>query len=423
MSISVLGPNAGRLTRLVGDRQHRLRVVVGGNAAVPWGLLRLIDVTVDRYRLFMLNAPRGVPEREGLLHETPFVGEGMRGSSRLRYIPARLSQVPLLFRSTCPPDIVCVRTTSPRHGRVSLGVEVNILPGAIEACRARGGLVLAQTDPQMPYTYGDAELDLEALDVVLTSQELDDEGTLATLPPAAELAPTTSENLLRIGDLVAGRVEHEAVLQLGIGRVPDAVLARLVHRRRLGIWSEMISDGVLGLHEAGALSTERDIVTSFAFGTRRLYDWLDHNPRVQLLRTETTNDPAHIARNRRMTSINTALQVDLFAQVNASRIRSRIYSGFGGQTDFVVGAVHAPGGQALIALESWHRAANVSSILPLLDEPTSAFQHTAVITEQGTAEIFGHTEQAQARHLVEHAAHPDVRAELREEARALGLAD
>ncbi|HET8599085.1 MAG TPA: acetyl-CoA hydrolase/transferase C-terminal domain-containing protein [Segeticoccus sp.] len=410
------------LSRFARDLPHPPRVVVGGNAAVPWGLLRLIDETYDRYGLFMLNAPSGIPDRAGVVHETPFVGRGMRGSARLRYVPARLSQVPLLFGTTCPPDVVCVRATPPRHGRVSLGLEVNILPAAIEACRARGGLVLAQLDPEMPYTFGDGELELSALDGALTTADCEAPGSLTTLPaPDPATAASAGDALARIGELVAARVKDGATLQLGIGRIPDAALARLVHRRDLGIWSEMVSDGLLGLAQAGALATDRQIVTSFALGSRRLYDWLDGNPRVRVLRTETTNAPARIAQNPRMTSINTALQVDLFAQVNASRIRSRIYSGFGGQTDFVVGAVHAEEGQALIALESWHHKADVSTIVPLLDEPTSAFQHTAVITEQGAAEIFGHDERAQARHLIDCAAHPRVRAELWEEARALGL--
>ena len=146
------------------------------------------------------------------------------------------------------------------------------------------------------------------------------------------------------------------------------------------------------------------------------------NPRVQVLRTEVTNAPALIAANSAMTSINTALQVDLFGQANASRIAARIHSGFGGQTDFTVGALHSVGGQALMALRSWHPKADVSTIVAMVDEPVTSFQHTAVVTEQGVAPMFGHDEQTQARHLIEHAAHPSVREELWEEAVALGLA-
>ncbi|MGH3479116.1 MAG: acetyl-CoA hydrolase/transferase C-terminal domain-containing protein, partial [Nocardioidaceae bacterium] len=152
-----------------------------------------------------------------------------------------------------------------------------------------------------------------------------------------------------------------------------------------------------------------------------LYSWLDGNPRVRMRRVEVTNDPGAIARNHAMTSINTALQVDLLGQVNASRIQTKIYSGFGGQTDFIVGALHSWNGQALIALRSWHPRAQCSTIVPLLDEPVTSFQMSAVVTEQGVAEVFGHDQQAQVRNLIEHAAHPTIREELWEEAHALGL--
>jgi acyl-CoA hydrolase len=148
---------------------------------------------------------------------------------------------------------------------------------------------------------------------------------------------------------------------------------------------------------------------------------VDRNPRVQVLRTEQTNSPARIAAHRAMTSINTALQVDLFGQANASRISARIHSGFGGQTDFIVGALHSSGGQALMALRSWHPRADASSIVAMVDEPVTSFQHTAVVTEQGVAEMFGYDERAQAAQLIERCAHPRVRDELWEEAAALGL--
>jgi acyl-CoA hydrolase len=184
----------------------------------------------------------------------------------------------------------------------------------------------------------------------------------------------------------------------------------------------MFSDSVLELERVGALDRGKPITTSFLFGSPELYAWVDGNPRVQMARTETTNDPSRIAANTAMTSVNTALQVDLFGQANASRIGAKIYSGFGGQTDFIVGALHSPGGQALIALRSWHPRANRSTIVPLVDEPVTSFQMTAVVTEQGVAEVFGHDQKTQARHLIDHAAHPDVREELWEEAHALSLA-
>jgi acyl-CoA hydrolase len=184
----------------------------------------------------------------------------------------------------------------------------------------------------------------------------------------------------------------------------------------------MFSDGVLALEQEGALDRGVPIIASFVFGSQELYAWVDDNPRIRLLRTEATNSPARIAQQPGMTSINTALEVDLFDQANASRIGTRIYSGFGGQTDFTVGASHAIGGQAFMALRSWHPRADVSTIVPLVDEPVTTFQHTAVVTEQGLAQIAGRDERQQAENLIEHAAHPRVREELREEAVALGLA-
>jgi acyl-CoA hydrolase len=402
------------LQRFAESRGADLRVVASGNCAPPWELLALIDDALPAYRLFMLNAPHGIPDHPGVTLETPFVGPGMRHKPNLRYLPARLSQVPTLLRTTVPPDIVCVRTSVPHAGRVSLGVEVNVLPAAIESARRRGGLVLAETDPGMPYTYGDAELEVSSFDGVL-----DGSGSRGLGPGSG--AGLSDPVAMAIGSRIAERIGDGATLQLGIGLVPDAVLAGLSSRRRLGIWSEMVSDGILGLDANGSLDESRLVTASFAIGTDKLLGWLDRNSRVRMVRTEIANDPSRIAANPAMTSINTALQVDLFGQANASRIKGRIHSGFGGQTDFVVGALHSRGGQALMALKSWHPKADVSTIIPLLDEPVTSFQHTAVVTEQGVAEIFGNDERSQAHHLIEHAAHPRVRDELREEARALGL--
>jgi len=183
----------------------------------------------------------------------------------------------------------------------------------------------------------------------------------------------------------------------------------------------MVSDGILDLERKGGLDPQRPLIASFLLGSDELYRWAHRNPRLRLLRTETVNDPGLIARNPRMVSVNTALQVDLYGQVNASRARGRIHSGFGGQTDFIVGALHAQAGQALIALRSWHPKADVSTIVPMIEEPLTSFQPSAVVTEHGVAPLFGHTQRAQASHLIERAAHPRVREDLVEEAIALGL--
>jgi len=390
------------------------RVVVSGNHAVPWQALTLLDEALSTYRLFVLNAPTGLPDRDGVLYETPFVGAGMRDSPRLRYVPARLSMVPVLFSTTRVPDVVVLHVSAPRNGTVSMGTEVNILPAAVEAVRARGGLVIAQVNRSMPYTYGDGVLALEEIDLAL---EVDEP---LSSPTARPPDPTSAAIGARVGELVS----HGATLQLGIGGVPDAVLATLTDRTALKIWTEMISDGVLALDQAGALDPAHPVTTSFLVGSQELYAWVDGNPRLRLLRTETTNDPAMIARQHKMTSINTALQIDLFAQANASRRPDRpgrVYSGFGGQTDFIVGALHAAGGKAVIALPSLHPRAQVSTIVPALQAPATSFQHSHIVTEQGTALVWGGDQGQQARQLIENAAHPSVRDELRAAGRALGL--
>ncbi|MFC8502564.1 acetyl-CoA hydrolase/transferase family protein [Pedococcus sp. NPDC057267] len=387
------------------------RVVVSGNAATPWTVVDALDRALPAYRLWMLNAGAGVPAREGVVAETAFVGPGMRHHPALSYLPCRLSMAPLLLRTVTPPDVVVVHCAPAEDGRLSLGTEVNVLPAAVEACRARGGLVVAVVNRSMPYTYGDAELDVEAVDLAV---EVD-----APLPTPVRAVPDDASRL--VAERVSARVGDGATVQMGIGAVPDCVVSGLTSRRRLGVWTEMFSDGLLALHESGALDPDRPVTASFCFGSPELHDHVDHNRSIRMLRTERTNDPARIAANPAMVSINTALEVDLYGQVNASRVGGRIHSGYGGQTDFIVGALHSPGGQALIALRGWHPRADVSTIVPLLDEPVTSFQPSAVLTEHGVAPLFGCDQQAQARALIEHAAHPRVRDELWEEARALGL--
>lgn len=392
------------------------RVVVGGNFGTPRQLLGLFDASVSRYRLFMINAQPPVPDRDGVIHETPFVGPGMRPSgkstpSQLDYLPMRLSLVPHLFEHFRPPDVVLLQTAIPRDGRVSLGIEVNILVAAVEQARARGGLIVAQLNPRMPRTFGDAELDLDLVDFAIEVEEQLD----------GPSSPAPSDAAQAIGDHVASLVGDGSTLQLGIGSIPNAALAAVTGRRELGIWSEMVSDGVLALEQAGALDLDRQIVASFLFGSTELYEWVNGNPRLRLLRTESTNDPGRIARQPLMTSVNTALQVDLFAQANAAFVGGRVYSGFGGQTDFIVGALHSPGGQAVIALPSWHEKSDASTILARLDSPTTSFQHSAIVTENGVAQIFGRSQRAQARLIIERAAHLDAREELQAAGVALGL--
>lgn len=296
------------------------RVVTSGNFATPLPLLEAIAARLPGFRLHMLNAQRGLPLHDGVVPETMFVGPGFRGHPRLAYVPSRLSLAPRLFAATLPPDVVLVHTTLPRDGMVSLGTEVNVLPAAIEAARARGGLVLAQLNPLMPWTFGDALVPVDQIDAgVEVEQQL-----------AVHTPSPPDHTSAHIGAQVAAAIGDGATIQAGIGAVPDATVAGLVDRRGLRVWTEMFSDGILALERAGALDPDAPINTSFVFGSEELYEWLDGNERVVLRRTEVTNSPARIAEQRMMTSVNTALQIDLFGQANASRIRARIYSGFGG---------------------------------------------------------------------------------------------
>lgn len=387
------------------------RVVISGNFATPWQVLSILDSAIPEYRLFALNAQPEMPDRPGVTLVTPFVGAGMRGRKGLRYFPCRLSLVPELLTNALPPDVVVVHTSTPVDGTVSLGVEVNVLPAAIEAVRARGGLVIAQLNPHMPYTFGDAVLGTSEIDYAIEVDE--------PLPTPVHRAITSVSQA--IGERVATLIPDRATLQMGIGLVPDVVLGALASRTGLSIWSEMFSDGVLALEKAGALDADQAITASFAFGSDELYDWLDHNPRVRMLRTEKTNDPGLIARQPRMTSINGALQVDLFAQANAARVRGMIHSGFGGQTDFVVGALHSPGGRAIIALPSWHPKAQVCTVVPRLAGPVTSFQHSFFVSEQGTAQIWGCDASTQAEQIISQVAHPSARDELRAAGRELGF--
>jgi len=387
------------------------RVVLGGNFGTPWQALAVVDASVSPYRLFALNAQHGVPDHDGVILESSFIGPGMRGAERLRYFPCRLSLVPELLGEALPPDVVLMQTSAPVRGTVSLGIEVNILPAAIEAARARGGLVIAQVNPRMPFTYGDAVLPEDCIDYAME----------ADVPLPSPPSHPGSDLFRSIGERVAALVPDAATLQLGIGAVPDAVLAALTGRRGLAVWSEMFSDGVLALERAGALDSGSPATASFVFGSPDLYDWVNLNPRVRLLRTEKTNDPGLIARQPRMVSVNGALQVDLFAQANAARVHGMIYSGFGGQTDFVVGALHSPGGRAVIALPSWHPKADVSTVVPRLAGPVTSFQHSFIVSEQGAATVWGYDAGEQAGQIIDRVAHPSVRDDLRKAARDLGF--
>ena len=294
---------------------------------------------------------------------------------------------------------------------MSLGIEVNILPAAIEQARARGGLVIAQMNARMPYTFGDGEIPLELIDGAL---EVDAPLMSPAVGPADDAAHL-------IGERVARFAEDGTTLQLGIGEIPTVAATMMSDLRNLRVWSEMISDGVLTLHRAGALDPDHPVTSSFLIGSPELYEWADRNDGLRMRRTETVNDPSRIAAQRAVLSVNAAMQVDLFAQANASFVNKRIHSGFGGQPDFVTGALHSSGGHAIVALHAWHHKTDASTVVPILDNPVTSFQHSAIVSEHGCAELFGRSQHAQAQLIIDEVADPRARPELAAAAGRLGL--
>ena len=230
------------------------RVVASGNHAAPRTLLDALDRSRERYRLFMLAAPALPAPRDGVIFETPFVGPGMRtAGEHLDYLPMRLSLVPRLFATARRPAVVLLHTSTPQSGKVSLGIEVNVLVAAVEQVRARDGLVVAQLNPRMPYTFGDSELDEDLIDLAVEVDE----------PLASPAVVAHDERSERIAELVAALIDDGTTLQLGIGQIPDATLRTLTQHRNLTVWSEMISDGVMALERYGALEQTTDVVCSF----------------------------------------------------------------------------------------------------------------------------------------------------------------
>ena len=386
------------------------RIITQGSFGTPRALLGLLDEAIPEYRLFIVNGLGRLPDREGGRIETTFVGSGLRGNPRVDYYPARLSATPQLFHGALPPDVVAVQVSRVVDGKVSLGIEVQVLPGAIEAARERGALLVAQINENMPFIHGDGVLSTDDIDLAIEAAE--------PVPVAPKVR--IDDESLAVGEQLAAMVPDGATLQLGIGALPEAVTRALRNGRGLRVWTELMADGFYGLLQAGALDENQPITATFAYGSEELYAWADDNPRLRLLRCETTNNPGNIAAQPAVTSINTALQADLFGAVNATRVNDRIISGTGGQADFIVGALHSPGGQAIIALKSWHPKADRSTIVPKLTEPTTSLQPAWIVTEQGRARIFGASQRDQALGLIE-AAHPRARESLRAEAERMGL--
>jgi acyl-CoA hydrolase len=363
-------------------------------------------------------APHLAPEMAGhFRHRALFIGANARAAvneGRAEYVPVFLHDVPDLFASRLIPlNAVLINVSPPdAHGFCSLGTSVE---GTLAAVRA-ADTVIAQINASMPRTLGDGFVHIDQIDL----------GVQVDVPPYEHAQPVIGDVERRIGEYVADLVLDGATLQLGIGAIPAAVAAGLMDRRDLGVHTEMFTDSVVDLVEAGAVTgrlkqvNRGKIVSSFLMGTRRLYDFVHDNPMVEMRPADYTNDTSVIRRFNRMTAINSALQVDLSGQVCADSIGSRLYSGVGGQMDFIRGAALAPEGRAIIALPSTAAAGTVSRIVPFLTDGAGVVTTRAhvrtVVTEWGVAELYGRSIGERARALIG-IAHPDFRAELEAQAR------
>jgi len=334
------------------------------------------------------------------------------------YTSIFLSQVPGLFaRGVIPIDVALVQTSSPdEHGYVSLGISVDIVRPAVDKART----VICQINPSMPRTHGDGFLHMSQIDYAIPYQE-----------PLLELsAPPEDEVAHRIGEYVARLVEDGDTIQVGYGRIPDAILARLSGKRHLGVHTELLSDGLVELMKTGVIDNtcksldRHKTVASFCMGSRQTYEYLDDNPAVTFRSVDYTNNPAVISRIERMTAINSALQIDLTGQATAESLDGAVYSGVGGQPDFMRGAVLAPEGKSILVLPSTARNGTVSRIVPHLSEGAGVTLTRSdvhyVVTEYGIAYLHGKNLRERAMELIR-IAHPTFRPQLLRDAKGKHL--
>lgn len=349
-------------------------------------------------------------------HNAYFIGQNVRNEvkeGRADFTPVFLSEIPWLLKSR-KIDVALIQVSPPdKSGFCSFGSGVDTTKAATEVAR----YIIAQVNPNAPRVYGDSFIHISKIDCCV---EVD--------VPLNELPMSDGKNtkeemdvFRKIGENVAELVEDAATIQLGIGAVPDAVLTYLDYHKDLGVHTEMFSDGLIPLVEKGIINGEKKtllpgkIVASFVLGTKKVFEFIDNNPQVEFRPTEFVNDPFTISRNRKMTSINSALQIDLTGQVCSDSIGYTFYSGFGGQVDFLRGAAKSEDGKPIITLPSTAKKGTISRVVPHLDEGAGVTDSRAdvhyVVTEFGVANLHGKTIRERARMLIK-LAHPQFREEL-----------
>jgi len=402
--------------------QSGMRVYIQPGCAEPE---TLVDALIQRaphvqdveivHMMTMGRAPYVAPEMAGhFRHNAVFIGGNVReavNEGRADYTPVYLSEIEELFESGAMPiDVALIEVSPPdSHGFCSFGVGVDTTLTAARLAR----YVVAQVNDQMPRTYGDSFIHVSKIDAIVESSR----------PLCAMKRAEITDMQAAIAGNVAGLIEDGAVLQTGIGGIPDAVLPLLMDRKDLGVHSELVSDGEIPLIDAGVMTgarknfKPRKIILGFALGTKNLFDYVDNNPIFEFHPTAYTNDPALIARNDHMVAINSALQVDITGQVCSDSIGTYFYSGIGGQVDFLRGASRSKGGKAIIALSSTAKNGTISRITPMLAPGagvvTSRGLIRYVVTEYGVAYLHGKSIRERAQALIE-IAHPKFRDELYE---------
>lgn len=403
------------------------RIFLTGNCSVPQKVLaalvnyapELQDVEICQ-ALTVGPADYVAPEMLGHLRvNTMFISANVRkavNEGRSDFTPVLLSEFPLLFkRGILPVDAALIHVSPPdEHGFCSLGIEVGLTKSAAESAR----IIIAEVNQQMPRTLGDSFIHVSRLNYVVPVDY--------ALPELAMGEEGPSEIIKQLAGHIAELIPDGATMQLGIGAIPDAVLKYLFEKKDLGIHTELFSDGVIDLVESGVLTNARKtlhpgkIIAGFILGTHNLYRWVDDNPLIELHPTEYVNDPFVIAQNERMVAVNSAIEVDLTGQICADSIGPRLYSGVGGQLDFIYGASRSKGGVPIIALPSTARNFSriVSTLKPGAGVVTSRNHVRYVVTEYGVADLYGKTIRERARQLIG-IAHPQFREQLSKEAKEL----
>ena len=413
----------------VADIKSGNRVYISGNAATPYVLMKALASRKDELKgielvhvLLIGEDPLSSREMFGhFRHNSLFVGPADRqaiNEGRADYIPIFLHQIPNLFYSgQMPLDAALIHTSPPdEHGFMSLGVEVLASKAALE----KATVVITQVNEKMPRILGDSFVHVSRVDkVVEISEDL----------PQLEKKPFT-EVERKIGHSIASLIEEGSTLQLGIGGIPDAVLSALKGNMELGIHTEMVSDGVMDAIESGIITGAKKtfhpnkVILTFMLGSKHLYEYADNNPIFEAHPTDYTNHPFNVSQNDKMVAINSAIEVDISGQVCSDSIGTYIYSGFGGQVDFIRGAAHSKGGKPIIALPSTAKQGKMSRIVPYLKQGAGVVTTRAdvkhIITEYGVAYLHGKNLLERTKALI-NIAHPDFRDDLIKEAKNRNL--